>query len=129
MTSNGNTLFIFCCVCCMMQDPIVVIDPFSGTGSAGVAALRSGSYFIGIDKDSECVVCEAHIAHAPQAPSYLVCTFLSVPAQDVSREWLIAQTFAVDSGGGGDTRVASNLVTFAQVRPFTIAALCVCLTF
>jgi DNA modification methylase len=39
-----------------MQDPIVVIDPFAGTGSTGVAALRAGSYFIGMDNDEKCDV-------------------------------------------------------------------------
>ena len=38
------------------QDPIVVIDPFAGTGSTGIAALRTGSYFIGMDSDDLCVV-------------------------------------------------------------------------
>jgi ribosomal protein L11 methylase PrmA len=34
----------------------VVIDPFCGTGSTGVAALRHGCYFIGLDTDPEAVV-------------------------------------------------------------------------
>ena len=38
------------------QDPIVVIDPFAGTGSTGIAALRTGSYFIGMDNDDLAVV-------------------------------------------------------------------------
>jgi hypothetical protein len=40
----------------IVQDPVVVIDPFCGTGSTGVAALLSGSYFIGIDSDPKAVV-------------------------------------------------------------------------
>jgi len=43
-------------LCTREQDPIVVVDPFMGTGSAGVAALRTGSYFIGMDSDKECAV-------------------------------------------------------------------------
>ena len=35
---------------------MVVIDPFAGTGSTGIAALRSGCYFIGLDNDSVAVV-------------------------------------------------------------------------
>ena len=34
----------------------MVIDPFAGTGSTGIAALRTGSYFIGMDNDDLCVV-------------------------------------------------------------------------
>ena len=36
---------------CGLQDPVCVLDPFAGTGSTGVAALRSGSFFIGNDSD------------------------------------------------------------------------------
>jgi DNA modification methylase len=39
-----------------VQDPVVVIDPFFGTGAVGVAALRAGCYFIGVDNDPDCLV-------------------------------------------------------------------------
>ena len=37
----------------------MVIDPFAGTASTGVAALRLGSYFIGADIDTDIVVFSA----------------------------------------------------------------------
>ena len=39
-----------------MQGQVVVVDPFMGTGSGGVAAMAMGSYFIGADVDSDIVV-------------------------------------------------------------------------
>jgi hypothetical protein len=43
----------------ILQDPLIVIDPFSGTASTGVAALRRGCYYIGVDKDDTVVVLTA----------------------------------------------------------------------
>jgi len=42
----------FLCV----QNPVIVVDPFMGSGAAGVAALSMGSYFIGVDDDPTIVV-------------------------------------------------------------------------
>jgi 16S rRNA G966 N2-methylase RsmD len=39
-----------------IQDPIVIIDPFAGTSAVGVAALRNGAYYIGVEKDIKCMV-------------------------------------------------------------------------
>ncbi len=43
----------------------VVLDPFMGSGTTGVAAINSGFKFIGIERESEYMaICEARIAHA-----------------------------------------------------------------
>ena len=33
----------------------ILLDPFMGSGSTGIAAIQEGFYFIGIDDDSESV--------------------------------------------------------------------------
>lgn len=35
------------------QRPALIVDPFAGTGSTGIAAIRHGCDFIGIDKDED----------------------------------------------------------------------------
>ena len=35
---------------------MVIVDPFAGTSSTGVAALRNGCYYIGVEKDLKCLV-------------------------------------------------------------------------
>lgn len=43
----------------------LVLDPFAGSGSTGVAAIREGFHFIGFEKEPEYVeIAEARIAHA-----------------------------------------------------------------
>jgi len=43
----------------------VILDPFAGSGSTGVAAVQEGFGFVGIDKDAEyCDIARARIAHA-----------------------------------------------------------------
>ena len=38
----------------------MIIDPFAGTCSSGVSALRSGSFFIGCDFEGDVQVCSAN---------------------------------------------------------------------
>jgi DNA modification methylase len=43
----------------------IVLDPFFGSGSTGVAALQSGLHFIGIEQELEYVtIARARVAHA-----------------------------------------------------------------
>jgi len=43
----------------------LVVDPFCGSGSTGVAAIQEGFHFLGIDKDEEaCTIARARLAHA-----------------------------------------------------------------
>jgi hypothetical protein len=48
----GTTLVTTNTFICVWQAPLVVIDPFAGTASTGVMALRTGCYFIGLDNDN-----------------------------------------------------------------------------
>ena len=47
----------------------VVLDPFMGSGTTGVAAIQSGFRFIGIDLDEDyCRIAQARIEHADGKP-------------------------------------------------------------
>jgi hypothetical protein len=70
----------------------VVIDPYAGTASAGVAALRSGCYFIGLDFDTTAVV-QHFYYHATNAVSYTY----KFSFQTAGTEWMKAQ--GADSEG------------------------------
>ena len=35
------------------QQPAIIVDPFAGTGSTGVAARANACHFVGIDKDDD----------------------------------------------------------------------------
>ena len=46
----------------------IVLDPFAGSGSTGVAALSEGFEFIGVEVDPEYVqIARARLAHAERA--------------------------------------------------------------
>lgn len=47
----------------------VVLDPFTGSGSTGVAAIEEGCSFVGIEREAEYVaIAEARLKHASCAP-------------------------------------------------------------
>jgi len=52
--------------CLCVQNPVIVVDPFMGSGAAGVAALSMGSYFIGVD-DGPTIVVLLSCPHFPLA--------------------------------------------------------------
>ena len=68
-TSHDVCTHSITALCMHDQDPIVVLDMFCGTGSSGVAALRTGSYFIGMDRDNGVTV-------SPSSPSMCVRVYL-----------------------------------------------------
>lgn len=68
-TSHDVCTHSITALCMHDQDPIVVLDMFCGTGSSGVAALRTGSYFIGMDRDNNVTV-------SPSSPSMCVRVYL-----------------------------------------------------
>jgi hypothetical protein len=95
---------------------VVIIDPFSGTGSAGVAALRSGSYYIGMDTDEECVVCIHDLFACVLRNALLVTRECFQPmtrhAQNSSMQWLES----VRTGEDGDQELeCSGLVPINEV--------------
>jgi site-specific DNA-methyltransferase (adenine-specific) len=48
----------------------VVLDPFAGSGSTGVACVREGVDFVGVEREAVYVaIAEARIAHARGEPS------------------------------------------------------------
>lgn len=48
----------------------IVLDPFTGSGSTGVAAIEEGCSFIGIEREAEYVaIAEARLKHASRAPT------------------------------------------------------------
>ena len=71
----------------------MIVDPFCGTGSAGVAALRTGSYFIGVDSDPACVRATG--------------TFMEKQSEGVG---MYQQ----------DSKVAMHLITQEEVRPVSM---------
>jgi site-specific DNA-methyltransferase (adenine-specific) len=46
----------------------LVLDPFSGSGTTGVAALRAGCRFLGLERDAEYVELAARRLRAEAAP-------------------------------------------------------------
>ena len=44
------------CLCGALQEPCLVLDPFAGTCSTGIAALATGNYFAGAEIDNDCQV-------------------------------------------------------------------------
>ncbi len=45
----------------------VVLDPFAGSGSTGVAALGEGLRFVGVEREAEyAAICRARLAHAEE---------------------------------------------------------------
>lgn len=51
-----------------------VLDPFTGSGSTGVAALQEGFRFIGIDSEQESLtIAEARISHAATQTEIILC--------------------------------------------------------
>lgn len=65
-----HILFLVLC-----KRPVVVVDPFCGTGAVGAAALSMGSYFIGVDVDEGIVVLtfEHNVSHTRVHYFTLVC--------------------------------------------------------
>ena len=63
------------------QAPCVVIDPFCGTGSTGIAALATGNYFLGCEVDDDLVVSvhfpcffmQKHRVSTPQNSIHTLC--------------------------------------------------------
>jgi len=50
----------------------VVLDPFAGSGTTGVACIREGFDFIGIEQDNDyCVIARARLDHALLQPHLL----------------------------------------------------------
>jgi site-specific DNA-methyltransferase (adenine-specific) len=48
----------------------LVLDPFVGSGTTGVACVLEGFRFLGIDQDPEYIaIAQGRIAHAEQQPS------------------------------------------------------------
>lgn len=46
----------------------IVLDPFCGSGTTGVAAVREGFRFVGIEREAEYVaIAEARVRHASTA--------------------------------------------------------------
>ena len=44
----------------------VILDPFMGSGTTGIAALREGFEFIGIERELEyCTIAKARISNGP----------------------------------------------------------------
>lgn len=54
-----------------------MLDPFAGTGSTGVAAMRSGSFFLGHDSDAEITV--LHTGTHAYTIQLTACTIYNVP--------------------------------------------------
>ena len=52
------------------QAPCVVIDPFCGTGSTGIAALATGNYFLGCEVDDDLVVSPYPLFFCPKASCF-----------------------------------------------------------
>ena len=61
------TLFAFLCTLACPRGG-VVLDPFGGSGTTGVAAIQSGMHWVLIEREAEyCTIAEARTAHATAA--------------------------------------------------------------
>jgi tRNA/tmRNA/rRNA uracil-C5-methylase (TrmA/RlmC/RlmD family) len=75
----------------------VVLDPFSGSGTTGLAALSLGCSYVGFEIDPEQVVASnARLAAAEDLPP----TFLSGPSRSVPSAWRWAQWGRLRTLGG-----------------------------
>lgn len=66
-TVKPVTLFAFLCTLACPRGG-VVLDPFGGSGTTGVAAIQSGMHWVLIEREAEyCTIAEARTAHATAA--------------------------------------------------------------
>lgn len=65
-TVKPTTLFAFLCTLACPRGG-VVLDPFGGSGTTGVAAIQSGMHWVLIEREPEyCTIAEARTTHAKQ---------------------------------------------------------------
>jgi hypothetical protein len=78
----------------------VVIDPFAGTCSSGVSALRSGSFFIGCDFEDDVQVCFANHWWLLWWVSWVACRSFTMHGllQGIGTNWLDLQVKNGDQG-------------------------------
>ncbi len=66
-TTKPTTLFAFLCTLACPRGG-VVLDPFGGSGTTGVAAIQSGMHWVLIEREAEyCAIAEARTTNAAEA--------------------------------------------------------------